>query len=765
MMKLTAIPQNYKKNVEWIIGAYNDSGVTLPDGFQKDAIQNAVGARATNKWHNFKCEIDIVRNQAGIFLIIEDSGTVGLTGDNIDANLINYMMENGEVLAPEQRLARFSSMFNSGGNETGGGLYGAGKSVYSVASKDCTYYFDSLTVEGKYVANLNKVGAIYPKAYEGNEAKKFIYSETGLKEKKTVGTRIIIKNPVEELIKSIEDKSINNYIHESWWKIIERLPEDAGIFVSGKKITNPRFIYEGTKRYDLKDQEYYNDEYKVKNFGLYLYDKECDWNGISYYRKGMKIGEVDLKDVPDKIKGRFWGYIEVDDYWELELAQIEDKIHFGVSKGKKQKVAYQYLKHYCDRKFNDILLEWGIIKDKENKNAKLQEKLGQITDNVQRLFDKMGIKDLDKSSKRADFDVRWQKVVFPEENSERVTTGDHISFDIRVSGTYETERRLEYTVNVVDIITGDIIYQIEKDKFTLIPDEVWKKSIDFEVLKYNSNQYMGNKIQVIVKIIGSGKTKEKSLLFFYDCDKPDNSREFAYVTINTIDLPNKSKRVNFGQVLKNISYLVDNKRNNDLSYRIKVSIHNANDKTCPMIQEIASIDSKLKPFESEIINITDIVISQEIYEKYLDKGIIELRARIIAGADSGEYEKGDKIASNKYVLFLNINEKSNRKDAFIIKSVDNPERHMRAWHGEEGADKVIYINVGHAAYVRLEDYEELQMDYLNEQVLKEYLQLYLDAGKSDIFDTDNKKFSESEPQEAVDLMMRKIEEVYYNSLK
>ena len=32
MGKLTAIPQNYKKNVDWIIGAYEDSGVTFPDG-------------------------------------------------------------------------------------------------------------------------------------------------------------------------------------------------------------------------------------------------------------------------------------------------------------------------------------------------------------------------------------------------------------------------------------------------------------------------------------------------------------------------------------------------------------------------------------------------------------------------------------------------------------------------------------------------------------------------------------------------------------
>lgn len=49
---MTPIPQNYKNNVNWILGAYTDAGVSFPNGFQKDAIQNAVGARKTNKWRN-----------------------------------------------------------------------------------------------------------------------------------------------------------------------------------------------------------------------------------------------------------------------------------------------------------------------------------------------------------------------------------------------------------------------------------------------------------------------------------------------------------------------------------------------------------------------------------------------------------------------------------------------------------------------------------------------------------------------------------------
>ena len=58
------------------------------------------------------------------------------------------MMAEGKSLPASERLSRFTSMFNSGGNTTGGGLFGAGKSVYSVASKTYTYYFDSLREDG-----------------------------------------------------------------------------------------------------------------------------------------------------------------------------------------------------------------------------------------------------------------------------------------------------------------------------------------------------------------------------------------------------------------------------------------------------------------------------------------------------------------------------------------------------------------------------------------------------------------------------------------
>lgn len=180
---MTPIPQNYKNNVNWILGAYTDAGVSFPNGFQKDAIQNAVGARKTNKWRNWSCNISLITNEHGTFVVVEDCGTLGLIGQNIPAEEVSEKMARGEQLSSDERLVRFSSMFNSGNNTTGSGLFGAGKSVYSVASTTYTYYYDSLRSDNKYVANLNRCGQVLNVAHEGDEAYRFIKDKTGLEKK------------------------------------------------------------------------------------------------------------------------------------------------------------------------------------------------------------------------------------------------------------------------------------------------------------------------------------------------------------------------------------------------------------------------------------------------------------------------------------------------------------------------------------------------------------------------------------------------------
>lgn len=767
MSSMTSIPQNYKNNVNWILRAYTDAGVSFPNGFQKDAIQNAVGARKTNKWKNWSCDISLVENEHGRFVVVEDSGTVGLTGKNTPAEEINKMMAEGKSLESTERLSRFTSMFNSGGNTMGGGLFGAGKSVYSVASETYTYYFDSLREDGKYVANINKCGQVMSVAYEGEDAKTFIFDNTGLEAKTTTGTRVIIESPKDELADSISGSEIIPFIQESWWLIILRLGIDSKISVNGVPVEVPADIKAASRIFELQAPETYATYYKVKHFGLYVFENGSNrWDGISYYRKGMKIGDIDIKDIPEKIRGKFWGYIEVDEPWEDDLSEIEDKVHFGVSKGMKNRIAYQNLKNYCNEKAKANFIEWGFIKDRENQDKKLKDELKQIAEDIQNLFDKLGFEDLGKGPQKADFDVRWQDIKYPVDGTERVTTGDTIKYTMRIKTSYATDKKFEYKLYVYNPQSGMIVSQIENEKITIKSNTVYKKEFSHKITKDNSEQYAENRIILAVKVVGSGKEKKKELTYFYDIDRPKNNREFVNLSLHECLFPiEESRRVDFDESVRKVCYRIENKRNQGLYYKLNVSVHNASDKTCPKIVDITSTVGTVGPFEEVITDyIEEIVFSKSLYEQYLSAGVLELRARLIANEDDEQFEKGDKITSYHYKIFLNTDEKNGKNDAFNVQSILAPDNYKRSWF-TPGNGRTIFLNVGHVAYLNVQDYPEIQHEYLREQMLKQYVLLYLAEGKYDMFGEQGKDFAELEPQEAADQVIEKIENVYAQSLK
>ena len=185
------------------------------------------------------------------------------------------------------------------------------------------------------------------------------------------------------------------------------------------------------------------------------------------------------------------------------LSDIEDKVHFGVSKGKKKTVTYQHLRNYCDYKFKANMVEWGYIKDQENEDKKLRDELKQIAEDIQDLFDKLGFEDLGKGPQKADFDVRWQDIKYPVDDTERVSSGDEIKFSVRIKSSYATDKTFEYKLSVVNHDTGEVVSQIANDKIKVASNTIQKLDFTHKVSKENSAQYAENRIVLSVKSVGS----------------------------------------------------------------------------------------------------------------------------------------------------------------------------------------------------------------------------------------------------------------------
>lgn len=765
MSEKVSIPVNYTKSVDWVIKAYENAGVTFANGFQKDAIQNAQGARKSSKWKGWQVDISVKETEKGQFVVIEDQGTLGLTGKNRSTSEIDDITNRGESIPPEERLSRFSSMFNSGGNEKGAGLYGAGKSVYAVASKSYTYYFDSLREDKKYVANENNAGKVNPLALEGEDAKKYIFEKTGLLPKDSVGTRVIIAEPKEELINAINSGEIKKYIIESWWLIIERLDNDSCISVNGNKVS---FAFpKAINKFDLEKSDTYQKGYIVKHFGLYILDASNEqWNGISYYRKGMRIGDIELKDLPEKLKGKVWGYIEVEENWENELAEIEDNVHFGVSKGKKLTNAYKYLKQYCNEKLNINLKEWGYIKNSEDEDRRLRSEFATIAEDVQQFFNSLGLENLGKGPKKGDFDLRWINVRYPEEGTERVTSGDELSFSFKIKNLYATDKKFKYKLSVKQPSSPDSIYEIVSGEVSVKYNAEVTIPTNFRITQENSVYQKENRIELTVSAVGSSKLKIKELSYFYDVDKELKKRNTVDLRLHEASFPRVgSRRINFGESINNVTYRLENKRNISLKYKIVVGINNLSDPSCSEITKIHSEEGSIEPFEEKVISrIEAIHFAKDFYSKYLSEGKIQLRAKLIANGNDDEYEKGDKITHYYYDLFLNCDDHEGFKNSFEAIPVREKNNYNRSWH-QTGNSRSIFINIEHEAYKKIEKVShDLATDYIKELIMKEYVLLYMDEGMYNMFSESDKEFTSLEPQEAVEIVLKKIEQIYYRSL-
>lgn len=393
----------------------------------------------------------------------------------------------------------------------------------------------------------------------------------------------------------------------------------------------------------------------------------------------------------------------------------------------------------------------------------MHDELRQIAEDIQSLFDKLGFEDLGKGPQKADFDVRWQDIVFPTPGTETVSTGDTIRFSMRIKSSYVSEKKFEYKLCIMNPKTRAIISQLAQDTVKIKPGTVLKKDFAHKISKSNSEQYAENRIVLVVKAVGSAKERTKEIAFFYDTQKPDGSRDEVTLTLHECIFPQTgSRRVNFGEALKGVCYRINNKRNVELKYRLNISIHNASDASCPKITDVTFLEGTVRPYEEEITEyLPDIDFEQSVYEQYLDAGVLELRARLIAREEDAQFEKGEKITYFHYKLFLNCDEKNGKNDAFDIKSVDDPENYRRSWY-TSGIGRTIYLNIGHTAYLNVKDYPDTQREYMREQMLKQYVLLYLAEGKYEMF---GPGFSDMEPHEAADCVLQKVESVYWNSLK
>jgi hypothetical protein len=351
MAKFTQ-PQNQERDLQAIMEGYESKighKYWLAEAFQKDAIQNSWDARYSEKsgknWY-FKLFYFSNPLQSHPILGFEDGGTWGLTGI-IPKNEREAIHALTKKEKEKERLAYFLSSNWSNKPRSAIGSRGRGKMIFIGASKNKAIYFESIRLDDqRYVFGrifLDKDKAI--KVEIDSE-------EIALKKREKIfkniipplsnpGTRILLFNPLKELVEAITTGEIIQLIQHTWWEILHKYQAKIEVEIDGNKYSIPPSLFLPIEKLGvsaifnsglitLKE----NSNLRIKNISLcYLGDKEIPeyYKGLVIQVRGMSVERLRIEKLIFESMGeKIYGAVTFDKELEEEMAQCEGPEHCDI---------------------------------------------------------------------------------------------------------------------------------------------------------------------------------------------------------------------------------------------------------------------------------------------------------------------------------------------------------------------------------------------------------------------------------------------------
>lgn len=473
----------------------------IPHGVQKDAIQNGWDAslKKTRNYiqKNWKFVFKLVKlpdSKLGLSMI--DSGTTGLTG-NLTSEDIS-IFESG--LPENERWARWESLAFTKESPDSLGARGQGKMIFISASRDHSIFYDSLRQDGSYRFGGTRAThtEFPPFHFEGDKGRKSIKEVIGLDPIQETGTRVIIYNPIKEVLTSLEDGTFKKYIEETWWPIILKYGAEIIVdnYVSREVASVPRIFKNNIERKEndnfkkrimqYKKMKIRDQEEKIKKLCIF-YDNNIDipeiHQGLSYFRGGMKIGKLEFPALK-KIRKNIYGFVEFGIKLEKKLREIESPNHYGFNGRYK---LWREIKEYLEEQmeiFGNKKLGMGIdrraVKNQRRSNAEniALSRLKKITKGWAFFRGGKGPgggsgKTKEKTPKK--IAIRLSNINFPNtENIPRVNYGDKIK-DFYPLLKNETNIDIDANLKII-VLSGDrIVLNIEDKDMILKKNTKWEK--------------------------------------------------------------------------------------------------------------------------------------------------------------------------------------------------------------------------------------------------------------------------------------------------
>jgi len=726
---VTSPDVNWGAFLDQAVREYNtDPALGLAHGLQKEAIQNSHGAKDRQSKVQWSCRFRLLDSQKGTLLSITDEGTYGLTGTSTKG------VKDRPVSFPaSERFARFESMFDSGGDE-GPGLFGRGKLIFNACSDERLIFYDSLTRDGLYRFGKRHIkGRVceqYLNAFEGEAARTRLREELGgaLQPLTTPGTRITIVRPVKEVLDAIRSGEFLTSIGDTWWEIIQK--EDAEITVSGlsgpvthacvpenfgglpKVSRNKWRVY----RTDNATIEVGDLRYKVKHLHVLIppqgHKLREEQLGVFVHRRGMQVGRLLVAGVPEEVADRLFGYIQLDEAFEDVLSASENLTHYGFSHTKRPE--FRALRKWVQEHFNGFMDSIGLGR-RTDQNARARESAEEANAALNGILKDLGVPSLGTGREtRRDFSVSIENLEFAHNNN-LVKTGDTLEgFLFRVANHTSGQKdvMVEVTTNRED---GTVIETILPKVLLRLQSGQSKPTAPLRVQFAAGAYRSGEKVTcaAIVRGLDGQVLARRSFFVYVDTTPPLPGPDLAEIELTEYEFPKEdSKRVNFGQSILGLTYLLHNRTPLRMSVRVRISTFWAEEGM--ELDEVFHQDIVLGPYGSIDCRVEEVKVTEERYGE-VRRGKIKLRCAATGLETTGLWEKGRRLAEKTTVFYLEMDPSYGlfEDTALVPMGPGEPRSKASATAGTKSWK--LDINSNHPAFIDADPDDEARVEYIFEE--------------------------------------------------
>jgi len=511
---------NWEVELQEIVDGYLQY-VLLSHAVQKDAIQNGWDARKNSKGKGWKFSFDLIETKNLTLLTMTDWGTHGLTGRVLKREQLMTDLPN------EERWGRFENMAFKKTQKPGStnlGSRGRGKFVFVGASKDKTILYDSLREDGTYRFGLRYVMGIDTKtvAEDGQKGAELLKTKSYglLMPLRDAGTRIVIVNPIDEIIKFMKSGLVSKYIGTAWREIISKYGAKIVVKMNGEEEI-VKAIPSSFPRNDsvsnsvwIKESVPVHRSIKGKNMRckkLHLvYNKggkvDPEIQGIAIQRSGMKICSNKLNQLPPDIRECIYGYIELEDGWNIPLIQAEGVEHYSLNWNKNPlALLNHFIKDQVDA-FAKKKLGFGVnvrkIRERNQKEAELKALKA-----INKMAKKWGIKfggtsttDGGKEGHTKEIRIKLSELGFPRNDDLRVNYNEQVE-NITAEAINLTDQPIKVKTTAELVYGGDMMIVTFSSNEITVDQKSKTTIIEKRKIKFTKEDFRPGKYFVTVKMV------------------------------------------------------------------------------------------------------------------------------------------------------------------------------------------------------------------------------------------------------------------------